>query len=266
MNMSQIIQKLIENRIKSLREQKENLDKISHLNVFPNRKKLSENIENKNKVSIIAEIKPASPTLGLIRKTFNISNIAKKMEKGGAIGLSIITEPTYFNGSFENLIEAMNTSILPCLMKDFIIDEIQMEIAKYVGVKNILLINYLINIEKMFELSLKYGLEPLVEIHKKEELSDIEHLFEVGFKPKLIGVNNRNLKTLNTDLTTSTQLIPEVRNKFGEKVKIISESGINTYKDIQFLQGTDVDAFLIGSSIMKSEDIVKKIRDLRGKK
>lgn len=262
--MNNIVQKIIKNRIDILRVQKKDLDEISlSYNVY-DRKKLSENIPNDKKISIISEIKPASPLLGQITKSLNVSEVAKKMEEGGAVGLSVLTEPSYFNGSFENLMEAMKSSTLPCLMKDFIIDEIQMEIAKSLGVKNILLINSIIDIEEMFELSVNYNLEALIEIHTKEELDDIEHLFEIGFKPRLIGVNNRDLETLDVKLTTSKQLIPKIRKKFGSNLKIISESGIETYKDIQYLLKRGVDGFLIGSSIMKAKNIVEKIKQLRG--
>jgi indole-3-glycerol phosphate synthase len=108
------------------------------------------------------------------------------------------------------------------------------------------------------------GLEPLIEIHDIEEMRDIRHLFDIGYNPKVIGVNNRNLKTMNIDLNTSKQIIPELKQEFGEKIQIISESGVNTLEDIKFIQPSGVDAFLIGSSIMQSMNIKEKILELRG--
>ena len=116
----------------------------------------------------------------------------------------------------------------------------------------------------MYELALEFNLEPLVEIHDITEINDLIHLREIGLRPTLIGVNNRNLKTLEVDLNTSELLIPKVKKLFEGKITVISESGINTVDDIKFLQSCGADGFLIGSSIMKSNDIKQKILHLRG--
>ncbi len=227
---------------------------------------LSETIKNNKGISIISEIKPASPTLGEIRSNINVPDIAKIMKDSGVIGLSILTEPNYFNGSYTNLKLAVETTELPCLMKDFVINPIQFSIASKLGATNILIINSIenLNLEEYYNLAMNYHLEPLIEIHDIDEIKDIQHLFEIGFNPKLIGVNNRNLNTLLIDLNTSKKIIPELKQEFGNKIQIVSESGINSHSDIKELQSYGANAFLIGSSIMKSIDISKKIHELRG--
>ena len=229
-----------------------------------NRQTLSEAIKNKSGISIISEIKPASPTLGEIRKDLDIKKIAREMESSGVAGLSILTEPNYFNGSYENLKLAIENTKLPCLMKDFVIDPVQYKIASQLGATNILIINSICNLEDNYRSAVESGLEPLIEIHEVQELHDIKHLFEIGLKPKLIGVNNRNLKTLKINLNTSKEIIPKVKAEFGNDIVVVSESGVNTIDDINYLLEYQADAFLIGSSIMKSDNIKKKILTLRG--
>ncbi len=230
------------------------------------RKPLSEAIRNNPEISIISEIKPASPTLGEIRTNVNVGEIAKIMENSGVVGLSILTEPNYFNGSYDNLKTAVETTKLPCLMKDFVIDNVQFYIAHLLGATNILIINSLgkNKLEELYITALKFNLEPLIEIHDIGEIKDIKQLIEVGYEPKLIGVNNRNLKTLKIDLNTSKSIIPKLKEEFGEKILVVSESGINTIDDINSIRTYQADAFLIGSSIMKSNNIKEKILSLRG--
>ncbi|TFF97953.1 MAG: indole-3-glycerol-phosphate synthase [Promethearchaeota archaeon] len=228
------------------------------------RETLTERIRKNENISIISEIKPKSPTLGNIRQNMDVKAIVRQMESSGVIGLSVLTEPNFFNGSYENLRTAIKSTNLPCLMKDFIIDEIQLKIAKEIGTTNILLINSIIDLSVFYPLCLKYNLEPLIEIHELSEIEDIRYLIDIGFNPKLIGVNNRNLKNLEIRLQNSLNIIPKLKQEFGYDKIIISESGINTYKDIEFLKSAEADAFLVGSSIMKSKNIRKKIRQLRG--
>ena len=263
---------MISNKIKEIVEQRKksiqtDLDFKRGLGkeVFKeNRKPLSEAIKNDQGISIISEIKPASPTLGDIRMNLDVKTVAKEMESAGVIGISILTEPNYFNGSYENLKLALESTKLPCLMKDFVIDKIQYMIAAQLGATNILIINSICNLEDSYSIALEYKLEPLVEIHDIEELKDIRHLYDIGFKPTLIGVNNRNLKTLEIDMNTSKIIIPKLKDDFGDEIQVISESGINTVDDINSIIPYKADAFLIGSSIMQSKNIKEKILELRG--
>lgn len=263
---------MISNKIKEIIEQRQlSIDKDRGFKLTlgekvyrDNRQTLSEAIKNKSGISIISEIKPASPTLGEIRKDLDIKKIAREMESSGVVGLSILTEPNYFNGSYENLKLAIENTKLPCLMKDFVIDPVQYKIASQLGATNILIINSICNLEDNYRSAVDYGLEPLIEIHEVQELLDVKHLFEIGLKPKLIGVNNRNLKTLKINLNTSKEIIPKVKAEFGNDIVVVSESGVNTIDDINYLLEYQADAFLIGSSIMKSDNIKEKILTLRG--
>ena len=263
---------MISNKIKEIVEQRKNsiekdiifLESMKGRSLSDNRKSLSETIKDNSQSSIISEIKLASPTLGEIRKPFNLKSIIMEMESSGVVGLSVLTEPNYFNGSYENLQLAVMNTKLPCLMKDFVVNPIQFKIAAQIGATNILLINSICNTKEMYRLAINYGLEPLIEIHEIEEIKEIRNLFEIGFEPKLIGVNNRNLKTLKIDLKTSKEIIPKLKEEFGEKIQIICESGIKSIEDINFIRPTGADAFLIGSSIMQSNSIRKNILELRG--
>jgi len=263
---------MIANKIKEIIEQrKRSVEKEIHfLTDFEGnssnkgRKPLSSFIKNDPGISIISEIKPASPTLGRIRKEIDVIKIAKEMEDSGVVGLSILTEPNFFKGSYENLKLAVENTRIPCLMKDFVVDEFQYKIAAKFRATNILIINTICNLEESYSKAIDYDLEPLIEIHELEEIKEIRHLFEIGLNPKLIGVNNRNLRTLEIDLNTAIQIIPKLKEEFGKEIQVISESGINTYEDIKSIIPYGVDAFLIGSSIMQSKNIKKKILELRG--
>lgn len=262
--ISDKIKEIVKLRKKSLGKDIEYLNNIDGNSIRKNRKTLSESIKSNQGISIISEIKPASPTLGNIRTNIDVKSVTKEMESSGVIGLSVLTETNYFNGSYDNLKLAVSNTKIPCLMKDFVVDPIQYKIAAVLGATNILIINSICKLEKEYQLAMENGLEPLIEIHDIEEMRDIQHLFDIGHDPKLIGINNRNLKTMNIDLNTSKQIIPVLKQDFGKKVQVISESGVNTLEDIQFIQPTGADAFLIGSSIMQSDNIKEKILELRG--
>ena len=262
--MPNILLDILKSRKKSLTEQLKLFQFLEICDLGYRRKKLSEAIRINDGISIISEIKLASPSRGEFRKDMNISEVAHLMEESGVIGLSVLTEPIYFNGSFLNLYLAVKETSIPCLMKDFVFSDAQFKIAKDIGATNILLINKLGNLEEMYELSVEYDLEPLIEFHDITEIKDLMHLKEIGIIPPLIGVNNRDLKTLKVDLNTSKLIIPEIKKLFDGKVSVISESGVNSFEDIKYLQSCGADGFLIGSSIMQSNDIKKQILYLRG--
>ena len=264
--ISNKINEIVEQRKKSLIKDIEYLKDIDGKSIRDDRKTLSESIKSNQEISIISEIKPASPSLGNIRLDIDVKTVVNEMESSGVIGLSIITEPNYFNGSYENLELAVSNTKLPCLMKDFVVDPVQYKIGADLGTTNILIINSICTLEDEYCLAIEYSLEPLIEIHEIEEIRDIRHLFDIGLNPKLIGVNNRNLKTLKINLITSKQIIPAIKQEFGEKIQVVSESGFNTLEDIKFIQPYGADAFLIGSSIMQSKTIKEKIYELRGLK
>ena len=267
--MTNILDEILAKRKKTLENDIKSYQSLIKSDRIILRKSLSENIRKNNGISIISEIKPSSPSLGDIRNGIDIHSVAIEMESAGVVGLSVLTEPNYFKGSFSNLKLAVNATEakqLPCLMKDFVFDEAQFRIARQIGASNILLINYLGDLERLYGYAIKYGIEPLIEIHDVEEIKVIRHLFDIGLKPNLFGVNNRNLKTMEIDLNISLAVIPKLKEEFGEKIQVVSESGIKTVEDIKYIQPSGADAFLIGSSIMQSSNIKEKILELRGEK
>jgi len=257
------LEEIFEDRKRTLMEQAVSISNLENIIRTPP-KTLAEAIRRNDGYSIISEIKPASPSIGNIKIEMDVGQVAKIMEEAGVVGISILTEPNYFKGSFSNLkLISENTSV-PLLMKDFVFNDFQFKVARAYGASNILLINKLGNLEMMYSLALEHNLEPLIEIHTKEEINDLIKLEEIGLKPKLVGVNNRNLDTMKIDLNTSQILIPKVKEALGEETIVISESGIRTIFDITNLLPWLADGFLIGSSIMKAENIRNQILKLRG--
>jgi indole-3-glycerol phosphate synthase len=205
--------------------------------------------------AIIAEVKFSSPSRGSIRARAPPEGLARDLVSGGACALSVLTEPRFFGGSTEDLIRIRRAVGVPVLRKDFIIDLLQLEETRSLGADAVLLIASLLGdrLRGFVERALSLGLEPLVEVHTREE-AEIALRTGAG----LIGVNNRDLRTLEIDLGTVLALGPGIR-KAGRKV--ISESGIRTPQDIRDLRPA-CDAFLIGSSVMASNDPGKALEEL----
>jgi indole-3-glycerol phosphate synthase len=204
--------------------------------------------------AIIAEVKFSSPSRGSIRARAPPERIARDLVAGGCCALSVLTEPHFFGGSLDDLVRVRRAVEVPVLRKDFIIDPLQLEETRYLGADAVLLIAYLLGdrLHGFVERALALGLEPLVEIHTREE-ADIA--LRTG--ADLIGVNNRDLRTMEIDLGTTPALGPGIRLA-GRKV--ISESGIRTPEDIRTLRPA-CDAYLIGSSVMASNDPKKALEE-----
>lgn len=210
---------------------------------------------------IIAEIKPASPSRGKLRNITNLKEIAKAIERGGASGISVLTEPKHFGGSLKTLVAVQSYVKLPVLMKDIIINPFQIEAASKIGANAILLIASIYgraytnhSIQEMIEFAHAKNLEVLLETHSKEEF-----LSALKTEADLIGINNRNLKTLDVNLKVTQKILSEIGDC--EKV-VISESGIQSPADIQFLRKCGAHAFLVGSVIMLADNIEAKVREL----
>ncbi len=204
------------------------------------------NLENKSK-AIIAEIKKASPSAGVISENFDPISKAKEYESSGASALSILTEEDYFLGSIEYLKQVKAITNLPILRKDFIIDKYQIYESKLIGADCILLIASILNDNELFtfsEIAEKLGLDFIIEVHDENELSRVEQ-----FSNALIGVNNRNLKTFEVDLNNSIKL----KEIFKGNNIFIAESGIKSFKDIEILQQHNINVFLIGESLMNGD-------------
>lgn len=239
---------------KILEKTRERIGKIEP-GTFPKRKSKVRNFkEAVKKGFVIAELKPASPSAGKLRE-FDPS-IARELEKGGACALSVLTEPYFFGGNLRNLEEAKSFSKLPVLRKEFIIDPLQIEESYAYGADAVLLLSeYVPNLKDMIGLVGKKGMHSLVEAETEDGL---KKAIKAG--ADIIGVNNRNLKTLETDLKRSERLIPLIPKG---KV-IISESGIETREEAGIMKKLGAHAILVGTSIMRSGNPAEKVRELSG--
>lgn len=209
--------------------------------------------------TLLTEIKFSSPSLGKIKTLTDPASIAKQMIAGGSKALSVLTQPHLFQGSPEYFMKVREAVDVPMLMKDIMIDKIQIDAAKKMGADYMLVIQslfdqkFLSDIDEFIDYGHKQGLQILLEVHTKQEFKNA-----LNTKADLIGINNRNLDTLGIDLKTTENILSEV-----EKSRpILSESGINTPEDIQYLKKCGADAFLIGSSIMKSDNIEEQVKKL----
>ncbi len=210
---------------------------------------------------LITEIKAASPSAGVIRKDIAAAELAKSMERGGAVGLSVLTEPTHFHGALNSLIAARKAVNLPILMKDIILNPLQLEAASKVGANVVLLIQALFDrgycegtVQEMIQLAHSRNLEVLLETHNETEFRSA-----VATDADLIGINNRNLETLKVDLNATKQIL---QNNDAKGKIVISESGVNTPADIRFLHTCGARAFLVGSAIMRSSNVEEKVKEL----
>jgi len=208
-------------------------------------------------ISFICEIKKASPSKGVISEDFPYLDIAKDYEAAGAAAISVLTEPFYFMGSDDYLRKIAETVKIPLLRKDFTVDSYMIYEAKLLGAQAVLLICSLLDINDLsmyIAVSHSLGLSALVETHSEEE---VEMALTAG--ARIIGVNNRDLKTFEVDLTLSERL----RKLVPPSVLFVSESGISEPEDIQKLRAIGADAALIGESFMRSPDKKAEIRRLR---
>jgi len=211
----------------------------------------------KGTINIIAEVKKASPSLGIIRSDFHPIEIAKIYESCGVAAVSVLTDEKFFQGSLKYLTDIKQAVRLPILRKDFIIDPYQIYEAYFAGADAILLIATLLSEEKIqyfLKIAEKLSLDCLVEVHSEAELKKV-----LQTDAHIIGINNRDLNTFTTDINTTFQL----SRKIPEEKIIISESGINTRSEIKKLQENGIHAVLIGETFMKCNDISAKIRELK---
>jgi indole-3-glycerol phosphate synthase len=215
-------------------------------------------------IALIAEVKKASPSAGIICENFDPVKIAKEYEAAGASCLSVLTDEKFFQGSLDYLRQIRAAVKLPLLRKDFIIDERQILEAVEWGADAILLIVAILNDEqlaKFHSLVIEAGLAVLVEVHDEAEL---ERALKIG--AKLIGVNNRNLKTFQVDLATTERLAAKLFSSPATRHSplLVAESGINSRADVERLKKCGAGAILVGESLMKNGDIQTKVRELIG--
>lgn len=210
-----------------------------------------------DKIKLIAEIKKASPSAGIIRPDFDPIKIAEIYEQSGANAISVLTDEKFFSGKLEYLTEVKSQVSLPLLRKDFIIDEYQVYESAIAGADAILLI-----VAALDDIQLRYfaqlaqkevGVYTLIEVHSQQELDRA-----LKIDPEIIGINNRDLKTFKVDLETTERLVKDI----SKECIIVAESGIKTRDDVLRMQSIGVDALLIGEIFMRSQDISLKIKEL----
>jgi indole-3-glycerol phosphate synthase len=209
-------------------------------------------------INVLAELKPASPSRGVMREEFDAAGLAQALEAAGAAALSVLTEPEFFRGSLKNLRDARKSVKVPVLRKDFIFDPWQVWEARANDADSFLLIVGTLSDEQLKELlalGRELGMEPVVEVHTREELERA-----LAAEGRIIGVNNRNLKTLEIHTETSLELIEYIP----ENCIAISESGIRTHAELQRLRAAGFDAFLIGTRLMISSDPATVLAELLG--
>ena len=251
-----ILNKIINKKSQRLNELKKTIsieslkERIDQNNTYINFKEKIENNILKNKISLIAEIKKASPSAGMIVENYNPVDIAKKFLDNKATCLSVLTEEDFFLGNLAHMHKIKQKISLPILCKDFFIDPFQVHLAKSFGADAILIILAGVTEKKadeLYESALKLNMSVIVEVHTIDEAKS-----SLKFKNALLGINNRNLKTLDTDVNT-TYNIHDILNV--HKGPLVSESGIKTKEDIlEISKKTKIKTFLIGESLLKKLD------------
>jgi indole-3-glycerol phosphate synthase len=206
--------------------------------------------------AVIAEIKKASPSRGVLRENFDPIEIAKSYEQNGAACLSVLTDKDFFQGADEYLSQVYEICPLPILRKDFIIDAYQVYEARAIGADCILLIVAALDDAQLHDLSdlaIHLGMDVLIEVHDQDELERA-----LSLNTRLIGINNRDLRTFNTHLKTTLSLLPFIPKKH----IVVTESGIHTRDDVTLLRNAGVSAFLVGEAFMKAPDPGKALLNL----
>ena len=261
--MENILKKILEKKEEKIMSLKKNysinniLENIKNISNFIDFKSkiIKRNIEKK--VSIIAEIKKASPSAGTLVQNFNPLNIAKLYVENGASFLSVLTEEDFFLGKLDHIRNIKNNHQIPILCKDFFIDTYQVALAKSFGADCILIILSAIDkmlVKDLYQAANDLNISTLIEVHSEKEAE-----IALSFEDSIIGINNRNLKNLEISLNTSINL-SKILNS--HKNPLVCESGIHSHKEIKFIiENANIYNFLIGESLLKSQDIASKLKE-----
>ncbi len=254
-----MLDEIIKNKLKEIEPLKQKIDITSIDTNKKNNPFYQKILKNQNlkKNSIIAEIKRKSPSKGILMENLNISDTAISYESGGATCISVLTEKDYFNGSQSDLLITKKSINIPVLRKDFILDPIQIYESKILGADCILLILSALTqpvFKELLCLANSINLDVLVEVHDLDELN-----IALSSDAKLIGINNRNLKTFHVDIDTSIELSKYINDP---DIAIVSESGIKNKEDIIKLNDSGIYSFLIGEHLIKSNNIKNALGEL----
>ena len=254
-----ILSRIIEEKRKEVDEAKRvrpGADLIKDIKSLSVKSSFRKNISRPHHINLIAEIKKASPSKGILRGDFNPVKIAVTYQANGASAISVLTDERFFEGKLEYIPKVRANISIPVLRKDFFIDEYQIYETVASGAEAILLIPEILSIAeltKFYNLASELGLDCLVEVHNEE---DIEKALAIG--AAIIGINNRDLHTFKVDLAVTQRLIRLIpQNKV-----IVSESGIKSYEDIMFLKSLGINAVLIGEAFMEADDIGAKMKEM----
>ncbi len=261
-----ILEKIVweKEREVKISRQKVSLEKLqTQILSLPNPKKFVDSLRAENKLpAVIAEIKKASPSKGIIRSDFNPTLIAKDYEEGGATCISVLTDTTFFKGGFDVLIEVRKKVKIPLLCKDFILFPYQIYQARASGADAILFIAAILSDQDLIylnKIASSLELDILVEVHNSIEL---KRVLSLGIF-RLIGINNRDLATFEVDLGTTEKLISEYKDQLStQDVVLVSESGLFTRADLDRVAKIGANAVLVGESLMRQPDIKSAIRNL----
>jgi indole-3-glycerol phosphate synthase len=229
----------------SIEQLRDSVEQASPVRGF--RRALQQNLTD-GKSAVIAEVKKASPSKGVIRENFDPVQIAKSYEKGGAACLSVLTDEDFFQGHDDYLVAAREACHLPVIRKDFIIDPYQVYEARTLGADCILLIVTALDdasLQSLFQLSGKLGMDTLVEVHDSAELERAKKL-DLSF----VGINNRDLRTFETRLSTTLELLEDLP----KDCFVVTESGIHTSDDVKLMRDNGVNAFLVGEAFMRAPE------------
>jgi len=254
-----ILSKIIEEKrdvVEEAKRAKPLADLIKETRNISVKSSFKRNIARPHHINLIAEIKKASPSKGILRGDFNPVKIAVTYQANGASAISILTDERFFEGRLEYISKVRGNVSIPILRKDFFIDEYQIYETVASGAEAILLIPEILSIAQMskfYNLATELGFDCLVEVHNEE---DIEKALAVN--ASMIGINNRDLHTFKVDLGVTQRLIRLIpQNKV-----IVSESGVKSYEDVMFLKSLGVNAVLIGEAFMEADDISAKMREI----
>lgn len=255
--MNKILALILEAKKKKIEVLRKNRDALVSLaKKAPAPVSFKKAVKREGKISLIAEIKQASPSSGVLRKDISPADMAKIFEKTKVNAISVLTEEEFFLGRINYIEEVKQAVDLPVLQKDFILEEAQILEARAVGADAVLLIVRILEeakFENLYRFARDLGMDVLVEVHTEKELRRI-----LKFGVEIVGINNRNLHSLKVDLTQTQKLMPFIP----ADVVCVSESGVSSLKDVLWSKGLGVDAILVGESIMKAENIEEKIREL----